>query len=263
MARKALHDHPIKNATHAPKSTEPNKNRNWNWKSHAKKHYNRCKHYYRIACDAFYDIRNRVPNATTLLAISTIVLTLVTYCSLRDNQAATVLANRAWLKTYSPALVGKAPETAGDVIAVVMLYANIGKSVAINMTEFREPFWIDVKGHGLFIKPNDLHFPINDTCSRVTSDNGAGAIWPFLGGSETPNFLFPTQGTALRADQDFLDAQKMLGFHGCMEYESFQERHHSAYCFFLAPGIDANGITNKVAAWTWILCQGERQNFAD
>jgi hypothetical protein len=102
----------------------------------------------------------------------------------------------------------------------------------------------------------------NDSCDKVTGENGSGVIWPVIQGTSA-NGIGPYTKDAIIADDAFLGGKRILAIHGCFTYETFGKPHKSGYCFLLRPGFTDAGILGPMANWTWGYCPGADQNFAD
>lgn len=165
-----------------------------------------------------------------------------------------VYANRAWLIARNAAWQ-LMPNKAGDPMHVMILYENIGHGPALNELHYQEPFWIDFLGGSTDVKNvDDLNFPPNDTCSKVTKGGSIGVLWPNEG---KPLASFGPEKTT-DAPADFVGVKKLLGYHGCFVYETFKQTHRTAFCFILSPVIG-----KPIAEWVWGWCPGQDQNFAD
>jgi hypothetical protein len=186
------------------------------------------------------------------LAIATVIVLIVT---LFDARTATVEANRAWVAARNAVFDQlPPPKNPGDTFLVAVTFDNPGKGVALNTRRYQEPFWIKIPSPQFVIE--QLKVGPNDTCSKLPNDAEPviGVVWPssVIGG-------YTSRGsTPIQADAEFLNRNKVLGYHGCFTYETFGEPHFSAYCFFLAPVAG-----HSVADWPWGQCPGKDQNFAD
>jgi len=182
--------------------------------------------------------------------------------TLNEAKNATVQANRAWIGPIVSALENPVPKKVGDKTAYVIAYLDSGKSAAFNMMEFHDHFWINMKGFSGPIIPSN-RFQANDSCAKVTKENSAGVIWPMIPGTTNPMTIGPLEKDTFRADADFINRNNLLGIHGCFFYQTFGKNHRSAYCFFLRPVFMADGSVTPMDKWSWAICPGEKQNYAD
>jgi hypothetical protein len=186
-----------------------------------------------------------------LVAIFTVIVLI---CTLVDVRKATVEANRAWIATrnafFDPQL--PPPTNPGDPFYVAVTYDNPGKEPALNASRYQEPFWTS---YAPFVE--QLRVEKNNTCSKLTSETNPVicVVWP---GGDIGQYTSRGSNPPIRADREFLNQHKILGYHGCFRYETFGEPHFTAYCYILDPR-----PSHSVADWLWGLCPGAHQNFAN
>jgi hypothetical protein len=183
---------------------------------------------FKIACCIFQEIRNRFPNATQVLAVSTMVLALVTYCGLRDNEKATVIANRAWLTPSLAEITSPIDTTTNLSFAIV--YGNTGKEPALGFTAQEEAGAVPKpKGSWFTVFHKDT---ITDVCARTTPDTEI-TIYP-----TGPNQHIYEVSMNGPLTEDVASGEKILWVHGCFAYRSpvsGEIIHRSEYCFLFPP----------------------------
>jgi hypothetical protein len=192
---------------------------------------------------------NRITFWSAILALGGLV---VLFFTLRDNRRAMIDDHRAWIAGRTPIFhIAPPPKNPGDLFQIAVSYENIGKEPALNVSKAQGPFWIT--DFALLSNIYELNFPPNDTCFQVNTKINMGPTWP----GAKPDV---SRGPAFQiiADDAFLNMKKLLGYHGCFIYETFQESHRTGYCFLLIPV-----VAHPVAEWLWEKCPGADQNFAD
>jgi len=193
---------------------------------------------------------NRITLGAAVVALGGLVILFFT---LRDNRKTMIEDHRAWIAVRSPFFdIAPPPKNPGDLFQIAVSYQNIGKEPALTVSKHQEPFWIaDFEPLSSIDK---LKFPINTECDEVNSKINIGTAWPGTSGG------YASRGSAsqISADTAFLGMKKLLGYHGCFIYETFQELHHTGYCFLLIPVVG-----HPVAEWVWEMCPGADQNFAN
>jgi hypothetical protein len=188
---------------------------------------------------------------TLTAAIIAIVTVGVLIFTLIDTRKDTVEANRAWLAPRSAYL--QRPLVLNDHPGFRVTYDNVGKQPALNIALWWRVsiFDADALIHSL-ADPTlaETAFGENPACSGHTSHKGAEIAWPsslpekysssYL---ESPNDPIITQGV--------LDGRESVVVQGCFFYETFQEVHRSAFCFWFRQVPPSNMLTTTSSA---IIC---------
>jgi hypothetical protein len=170
-------------------------------------------------------------------------------------------ANRAWIDPLFITLKLPLPKNPGDKLNYVIWYINSGKNPALHLREYHHHFWTDADNSQFEVLTPDKFVP-NDSCEKVTEENGSGVIWPRVEGTSA-NSLGPYSKEVIIADDAFLQGNKFLGIRGCFAYDAFGKSHFSAYCFFLRPTQTDASVRATLDNWSWGYCPGVKQNFAD
>lgn len=193
---------------------------------------------------------NRITFGSGVVGLGGLVILFFT---LRDNRNTMIEDHRAWIAARTPFFdIAPPPKNPGDLFQIAMAYQNIGKEPALSVSKYQEPFWI--AGFEPLSNIEKVKFPLNNTCDQVNCKINIGTAWPGTTGA----YVSRGPASQITADADFLGMKKLLGYHGCYIYETFQEPHRTAYCSLLIPV-----VAHPVAEWVWEMCPGVDQNFAD
>lgn len=126
--------------------------------------------------------------------------------------------------------------TLNDHPAFKVTYDNVGKQPALNtfMLTHVSIIAADLLARSLNEpKLAESVFGQNPTCDGNTSHKGGGIIWP-----STPPATYSESSVENPNDptpiitQQVIDGSAALVIQGCLFYETFQEVHHSAFCFY-------------------------------
>jgi hypothetical protein len=191
---------------------------------------------------------NGITLAAAIIAIGTVIVLI---CTLIDARKATVEADRAWLAPRSAYL--QRPLVLNDHPSFRVTYDNVGKQPALNIALWWRVSIFDADALMRSLSDPTLAetaFGENPACSGHTSHKGAEIAWPTsltekysTSYIETPNDPIITQGV--------LDGREAIVVHGCFFYETFQEIHRSAFCFWLRQMPPSNMLTTTSSA---IIC---------
>jgi hypothetical protein len=172
---------------------------------------------------------NGITLAAAIIAITTVVVLLLT---LRDAREATIEANRAWVAPRSAYL--RRVFALNDHPVFRVTYDNIGKQPALNT----ETWWrVNIVDADLLVRslkePNlaESAFGRNPACDGRTSRKGGEIIWPSQKPETYSNSYVENPNDPI-ITQEVMDRRAAVVVQGCFLYETFNEVHKSAYCFW-------------------------------
>jgi hypothetical protein len=173
---------------------------------------------------------NAITLTAAIVAVATVIVLIGT---LTDARKATVEANRAWV----------APRTAflrrefrlNDHLAFRITYDNVGRQPARNNNFFSGAYIVDA--HSLIHSLSDPSlaesvFRENPTCSGHTTRKGADIIWPSNNGVYSLASLDDDRYPVIT--QRVIDGDDAVVVVGCFLYDTFEEVHHSMFCFLVS-----------------------------
>ena len=178
--------------------------------------------------------------------------------SVLEAKSATVEANRAWLASLTPTWQ-IAPVKVGDQYQVEIIYENEGREPGLEVASIREEVDFDTSPLMDQTDLNSVQWTANNTCSDPDfqkNSGKSGTVWP----TRAPDkfyHLYDSKGPRALS-QEIFDNKKVLGFHGCIKYRTFNSEHKTAFCYFLN-----RKLNMPVKDWVWSPCPGQDQNFAD
>ena len=180
-------------------------------------------------------------------AIATILIAIVAALQWRTltntdetMRRSLVATTRAWIEPGRPEIVGDLDPT--QPLSLVISYRNVGNAPATNaVVQLDEPL--------LTIDPpsnwyNALPSP-NPVCKKARPNNQGISIYQSDAMQRLiySNLDLPNAGSVA-------DGSKILIVEGCIGYETVQESHYAAFCYYLKP--DKN---LPIGQWNWIRCQ--------
>jgi hypothetical protein len=148
---------------------------------------------------------------------------------------ALVVTQRAWIAPLGMVISPDTPLGKSDSIRMEILYSNVGREPALNVnlsaTEagFTAPpqEWMTGEWSKFFTGDNNR-------CSGANPIAGAPTIYPTLS-AFSPNMSLRLTINDKQALDKIASVNEVLFIRGCMVYETVQEIHRSAYCFYLQP----------------------------
>jgi hypothetical protein len=148
-----------------------------------------------------------------------------------------VAANRAWIAPIQLRL--ESPVVAVEPISVALVYRNVGKEPALNMTAKLFIGGADLPPNGIWEK---LVVPPGDLCERAAEAVTISSVaYPLEN-----DYLLHTK---IRIAEEYASAKRIALVAGCIRYETFKLAAQSAYCFYLSP----DDLTNA-KNWSFMLC---------
>jgi hypothetical protein len=154
-----------------------------------------------------------------------------------------VASNRAWLAPFevrlTEAIVIDKP------ILMIIRYQNIGKSPAIDVGH------VSRSGGTLPPEPGKgaetIQFPENTFCTDPDMIKLAGVVYPNAPGNEFYN-TYVASNAPMLGSQEIIDGKQILFIMGCYRYSTFNEAHHSGFCFYLDPSNSGKGTGTQFHA---------------
>jgi hypothetical protein len=190
---------------------------------------------------------------TLFAAVAALATVVVLILTLRDTRSATIEANRAWIAPRSVYLTREF--VLNDHPVFRLAYDNFGRAPAIN----NELWWqvaivnsdtliTSLKNPDIFNK----EFGENVACAGKLARKGAEPIWPSPQTEAYSNFYSPNPNDPV-ITPEVMDGRQAVMIRGCIVYETFDEPHHSTFCFWFRRGPSSDILTTKAAGY---ICPG-------
>lgn len=161
--------------------------------------------------------------------ISTGVAIFAALATFYFNRANLVASNRAWIEPARPEIVTGLK--AGEPLKFVLAYTNIGKQPALGVVINAIPRTVEPPKDGNWYKP----FPgRNETCEAAHPNENGLVVYPSADARQATTYFsqrFPEQAKVL-------DGTQALVIEGCIGYETFNEAHYSAFCYYVQPFVE-------------------------
>lgn len=150
----------------------------------------------------------------------------LTQNAVRDAKRATIEANRAWIAPRSVYL--NRPLEMGKPVSYRLTYDNTGKSPALDINQSDR---ITFVSSSVFADMNQetVEAAMNTIpeCNVPTPASGKRAAFPF---GEEEYKVIPLVVDPL-VNEDVLSGKLAVVIEGCFTYRTFDEVHHTSYCF--------------------------------
>jgi hypothetical protein len=167
-----------------------------------------------------------------------------------DSQQTIITNARAWLAPKYVVLE-ELPLKLGELIHFEIVYQNLGKEPAIDMIPYQT---VDTVRLPESANWRDAILPANRTCEALTNPRDGETIYPIspVGPAQpADNYFIHMVSSGHPFDGPISLGAKTIYVQGCLAYETFKERHYSAYCFYLVPRPD-----KPFDQWVWGTCPG-------
>jgi hypothetical protein len=183
--------------------------------------------------------------ATIILAVSTGIVALVSYCQLIDARSALVVANRAWIAPTGIWHDRQQAFVLGTAVNYVLLFRNIGKTPALHFNVNIENGFFPTPERRIDVPHTD--FSRDDMCIGTNISDRGEVIFPDAGQptyTSGEGFSLPAlplqsdtleKGPKVKVTQQILDGTEALYVRGCITYSTMGIVGKSGFCFFINP----------------------------
>lgn len=162
-----------------------------------------------------------------------------------DNATIQKDAQRAWI---SPAFIRLDGAVERDKpIPVRVTYENTGRQPARDFAYLSDPGALKVAPD--FADWEHIDVGENTTCSTLSPHAGSNVVYPSAHFANEIAFTASFGDFHNQTVDDIIGRDRVFWVKGCFAYKTFNEPHHSGYCYFLQPEKD-----KPIQSWVFRSC---------